>query len=213
MLINFDFDGVIADTFSHLLTLCITAQERIGAGRVPVADDLHNLENLTFEGLAHRLGIPDRATPDFLQTTFELQNSLPGKVCFFAGMQELLKSARRNHDIAIITSSRANVVRGYLQDHGIDDIVQSISGGEAGRSKHDSIRANMAHFSVTPEQTCMVGDAISDIRQGKLAGVKTLAVSWGFHARPLLEKESPDFLADTPEELLGILQGLTLPKN
>lgn len=210
MLINFDFDGVIADTFSHLLDLCITAQARVGEGRPPVADDLHTLENLTFEGLAHRLEIPDRAIPRFLETTFDLQSSLPGKVLFFDGMVDLLRRIHRHSDIAIITSSRAEVVRGYLHDHDVAGIVSSISGGEDRRSKAASIGANMERFSVSPRQTCMVGDAVSDIRQGKQAGVKTIAVSWGFQDRSLLKNESPDVLADSPEDLFGALQEMTL---
>ena len=33
MLINFDFDGVIADTFDQLLALCTEAQEIVAAER------------------------------------------------------------------------------------------------------------------------------------------------------------------------------------
>lgn len=208
-LVNFDFDGVIADTFNRLLDLCVTAQARTGEGRPPVAADLRTLENLTFEGLAHCLGIPDRAIPRFLETTFTLQNNLPGDVSFFAGMKELLRQLHGEADVAIITSSSADVVRGYLHDHGVAGMVAEISGGETGRSKEASIRANIERFSVTPGQACMIGDAISDIRQGKAAGVTTIAVSWGFHTRQMLERESPDFLADNPEALSEILRDMT----
>lgn len=210
MLVNFDFDGVIADTFTHLLDICIAAQANVGEGRPPVAGDLQTLENLTFEGLAQRLDIPDKAIPVFVETAFALQNGLPGKVRFFDGMKELLRHIHHNAEIAIISSSRADVVRGYLEDHGVADIISSVSGGEEGRSKEASLLANMERFSVQPEQTCMVGDAISDIRQGRQAGVKTIAVDWGFHARQLLEKESPDFLADSPRQLLRILHDMIL---
>lgn len=206
MLINFDFDGVIADTFDHLLALCIGAQKMTGLGRVPVEDDLRRLENLTFEGLADRLEIPSMAVPDFLKTIFELQQEDQGPVNFFAGMDTLLKDLSRTSDIGIITSSSSELVRGYLVEHGIADSVTSLCGGEKGRSKKESILLNMDRLSVGSRQTCMVGDAVSDIRQGKVAGVMTIAVGWGFQDVELLQRENPDYLAGNPEELLQILK-------
>ncbi len=111
-------------------------------------------------------------------------------------------------EIAIITSSSADLVRGYLMEHGILDSVDSICGRELGRSKRESILVNIEQFSSSPEQTCMIGDAISDIRYGKAAGVLTIGVGWGFQSSELLLREAPDYLATTPEELLEILRNL-----
>jgi hypothetical protein len=83
MLINFDFDGVIADTFDRLFALSIAAQRRVATGRVPVKQDFRTFENLTFEGLADRLGMPREVIPQFLQTTFELQQEEQGAIRFF----------------------------------------------------------------------------------------------------------------------------------
>jgi phosphoglycolate phosphatase len=208
MLINFDFDGVIADTFDRLFALSIAAQRRVATGRVPVKQDFRPLENLTFEGLADRLGMPREVIPQFLQTTFELQQEEQGAIRFFPGMATLLKTLSQRREIAIITSSSADLVRGYLMEHGILDSVDSICGRELGRSKRESILVNIEQFSSSPEQTCMIGDAISDIRYGKAAGVLTIGVGWGFQSSELLLRETPDYLATTPEELLEILRNL-----
>lgn len=205
MLINCDFDGVIADTFGHMLALCRAAQVEVGAGRPPVADDLRTLENLTFAGLAQRLEIPDTAVPRYVEAAFALQQRAACQVSFFDGMRELLLAMREVADIAIITSGCATVVRGHLENHGLGGTVAAVTGGEAGQTKEEAIRANMARFAARPERTFMVGDAVSDIRQGRQAGVRTIGVSWGFQSRPMLDKASPDFLADSPPELLGIL--------
>ncbi len=47
----------------------------------------------------------------------------------------------------------------------------------------------------------MVGDAISDIRLGKLAGVRTAAVAWGYQSREALVAEAPDLVIDAPGQL------------
>ena len=208
MLINFDFDGVIADTFDRLFALSIAAQRRVATGRVPVKEDFRTLENLTFEGLAHRLEMSREVVPQFLQATYELQQEEQGSVRIFPGMATLFKTLSQSSEIAIITSSSADLVRGYLMEHGILDSVDSIWGRESGRSKEESILVNIEQFSSSPEQTCMIGDAISDIRYGKAAGVLTIGVGWGFQSSELLLRENPDHLATTPEELLEILINL-----
>lgn len=45
----------------------------------------------------------------------------------------------------------------------------------------------------------------SDIRHGKAAGVRTVAVTWGYQKRHTLEQEKPDFVVDSPDELLNVL--------
>lgn len=208
MLINFDFDGVIADTFDRLFSLSVAAQRRVAEGRPPVEGDLQTLENLTFEGLADRLEIPPKLVPQFLQITFELQQKEQGTIHFFPGMVPLLKTLSQSNEIAIITSSRADLVRGYLMEHGVLESVNTISGRESGRSKKESILVNMEQFSASPEQTCMIGDAVSDIRYGKAAGVLTIGVGWGFQPSELLLRENPHYLVANPMDLLKILRDL-----
>jgi phosphoglycolate phosphatase len=208
MLINFDFDGVIADTFDHLLKICQTAQTELGSGRPPVADDLRLVENLTFDGLAARLGIPETDMVRFADIAFTLQRSQVPEIKFFHGMRELLLQLQQKAKIAIITSGDTAVVRGYLVENGLGDAVSTIAGGERRLPKSTSLLDNMSRFSSTPDRTWMIGDAVSDIRQGRKAGVGTVAVSWGFQARSLLEREAPDFLVDSPQELQAILQNL-----
>lgn len=51
----------------------------------------------------------------------------------------------------------------------------------------------------------MVGDSIGDFSQGRQAGVRTIAVTWGFHPEGLLRDALPDYIVRSPQELLLIL--------
>jgi len=62
-----------------------------------------------------------------------------------------------------------------------------------------------------PEQW-YVGDTVGDIVEGKAAGVRTIAagvrtiaVGWGWHDAERLLGASPDYLAQTPADLLEFL--------
>ena len=64
-------------------------------------------------------------------------------------------------------------------------------------------------FGVAPADTYFIGDSEVDVLTGKNARMITLAVSWGFRDRAVLEEAKPDFLFDTREELLTYFRNIT----
>ena len=62
----------------------------------------------------------------------------------------------------------------------------------------------MERNNFVPEETVYFGDMVLDIKAGKKAGVKTVAVSWGYQPREKLKKVDPDFLIDDPLEIKEI---------
>ena len=49
-----------------------------------------------------------------------------------------------------------------------------------------------------------MGDTSIDVDSARLAGVKAVAVSWGLNTPEALKRSNPDFLINTPSELLDI---------
>jgi phosphoglycolate phosphatase len=49
-----------------------------------------------------------------------------------------------------------------------------------------------------------VCDTAGDVREAREAGVKTVAVTWGWHPRSRLERALPDVIIDDPNKLLGL---------
>ena len=45
---------------------------------------------------------------------------------------------------------------------------------------------------------------VGDILEARAAGVRSVAVTWGWHDRERLVAVSPDFIVDTPERLLSL---------
>jgi pyrophosphatase PpaX len=52
--------------------------------------------------------------------------------------------------------------------------------------------------------TVFIGDSPHDIAAGRGAGVRTAGVLWGPFRREELSSESPDFLLESPSEILAI---------
>lgn len=58
-----------------------------------------------------------------------------------------------------------------------------------------------------PAQAAMViGDSTMDLETARRAGMRAVAVSWGYHDRDALVAASPDAVIDRPDELLCLLE-------
>lgn len=204
MLILFDYDGVIVDSFDLLLDMCVRVQKDFGCGRNPVCEDFQTIENLDFESLGKWVGIPDAMVSSYSEHVFALQKEC-WSVNVFPEIPDVFRTLAQNHTLGVITASQTEAVTQTFSDFGLKETIATVLGGDAGKSKAARIDIAREMYAFAPGSTFMVGDAISDIRQGKLAGVRTVAVSWGFQNRELLAKENPDFLIDHPGQLLEIV--------
>lgn len=80
--------------------------------------------------------------------------------------------------------------------------------GIPGKPDPAGLRLLLAELGAAPEESVLVGDGETDVRSARNAGLRCLAVTWGFRSRESLEREAPDALADRPEELPELLEGL-----
>jgi len=207
MLLNFDYDGVIVDSLGNILDLTVKTQELMGIGRKPTKEDFATLQEMTYDELARVIEIPDNMVTKFIETVHGLEKEHQGISHLFPGISDTLKSLAENHDIVIITATNTAMVVETLERNGLTMGIKKVLGGDLGLSKARRIAMAKSIFNPAHDDSAMIGDAISDIRQGKIARVKTVAVTWGFQSRELLRAESPDHIIDTPEELLAVFKG------
>jgi pyrophosphatase PpaX len=129
-------------------------------------------------------------------------------VRLYPGISEVLIAlAARGSRLAVVTSKlRGGAERG-LRATGILDRFQTIvCAGEVARHKPhpEPVEAALARLSVAPEDAIFIGDSPHDIRAGRAAGVRTAAALWGPFLRDELSVESPDFLLESPRDILSL---------
>lgn len=56
-----------------------------------------------------------------------------------------------------------------------------------------------------PQDVVVVGDSALDVGTARKAGMRCVAVTWGFRDRPELEAAGPDAIVDRPEDLPGAI--------
>ena len=120
----------------------------------------------------------------------------------FNGIREVIRKLSKKAVIYIITSNLTSVIEDSIQFHKIKG-VQRVIGGDKEFSK---VKKILAVKKIHPKAVFYyIGDTVGDILEAKKADVKAVAVTWGYHSRKMLEKVKPDYIVDTPKELLKVL--------
>lgn len=206
MLLHFDYDGVLVDSFDQLLGAFQRTAADTGLGRPPTRTDFETIEDLHAAGLAALLGVPEADIDRYTRRTHALLEADGYEPAMFPGIPNLLRTLSRRHTIAIVTSNYEHLVMQGLVRNGVDECVSLILDARQPGAKSEKVLHALAHFRIPPKEGFMIGDTRGDIRHGKAAGVRTAGVTWGYQSRATLAKEAPDCIVDSPGELLRLLE-------
>lgn len=130
----------------------------------------------------------------------------------FDGAFDLLRRLQTRGDvlIGIATGKAQRGVRHIIDQFGLEGVFATIQTSDDAPSKpHPGmILQAMAATGVEPNDTVMIGDAVFDIDMAHAAGVRPIAVAWGFQPRTALEAASPHAIVNNFKELEAELSAL-----
>lgn len=200
----FDFDGVIVDSlelYEQAVNFCL---KKVGSEPLRDREDFLSLFDHNFYDAMIRRNIDLKA---FTSASAEIAPTLDyGKVKPNTGLPPILDRLRKKNGngLFIISSNSKFAIKIMLAIFGLDHLFKKVLGYEFKLSKEEKILHAVEEFGTTPENAYYICDTSGDVREAKNAGVKTVAVTWGWHPKERLAQAQPDYLIDTPEELLGI---------
>lgn len=206
--ILFDFDGTVVDSGAIILaSMRHATREVLGQD----FDDADLLQAVGGPGLEAQMAVfaPDQV--DELVRVYRAHNEpLHDELAACVGMEDVLV---RLHDegrrLGIVTAKRRSTVDLAFARVPISHLFETVVGGdETERHKPDPEPLLLAaeRMGVDPSTCAYVGDSPFDIRAAKAAEMFAVAVTWGrIHDRGRLEREEPDAIADSAEELLELL--------
>lgn len=130
----------------------------------------------------------------------------------FDGALDLLRRLQTRGDvlIGIATGKAQRGVRHIIDQFGLEGVFTTIQTSDDAPSKpHPGmILQAMNECGAAPEDTVMIGDAVFDIDMAHAAGVRAIAVSWGFQPRDALEQAKPYAIVNDFNELEDALVAL-----
>lgn len=198
----FDFDGVLADSLDLYADAVARCLKRIGTPIVKGKEDYLTLFDGNFyESMASR-GVDLAA---FAQAAKEILPAIDYDAMKpFSGLIPILAALQKDHILTVVSSNGSRTIRKMLARFGFDPYFREIFGFDFLFSKKEKIDHALEKYGIPREKAFYIGDTAGDILEARAAGIRSVAVTWGWHDRERLLAVHPDFLIDTPEGLLTI---------
>ncbi|MFD0698271.1 HAD-IA family hydrolase [Paenibacillus sp. GCM10027628] len=207
--ILFDFDGTLVDSRALFVKLYneMAVQYRF---RPILEQDLTLLRSLSISERVERLGVPVLQIPKLAMAGRLRYQENIRTLHIVPGMKEVLaRLSAQGLKSSILSSNSAGNIRLFLRHNKLEGAFKEIISSKPLFGKHHAIRKMMKDRGTTPSQMIYVGDELRDIEACKKLGVPIIAVTWGYDAPDLLRSGKPDYMANSPAELLKILLTLT----
>ncbi|OPY08207.1 MAG: Phosphoglycolate phosphatase [Syntrophaceae bacterium PtaB.Bin095] len=198
----FDFDGVLVDSLDVYEQTVRRCLERIGT---PIIQDRADYLDLFDDNFYEAMAAKGVDLAAFMKAADETRDAVDyGKMKPFHPIMPVLDRLCRHHVLLVISSNFTKAIQNVLARIRFDFCFQEILGADVRFSKKEKILYAMERYGMDPDRTYYVGDTAGDVREGRAAGVRTVAVTWGWHSREKLAAAGPEFLVDNPVELLDI---------
>ncbi|OGC68972.1 hypothetical protein A2415_04200 [candidate division WWE3 bacterium RIFOXYC1_FULL_39_7] len=211
MVIIFDYDGTIADTIG--LFLKYVSQNLSEINNVDkLESDVNEIRN---RSIRENLAYYKISWLKFLWLYFLNKKKIEDYVVnakIFEGMREVFQELQNEgHSQFILTSHSGKKVQSFLERNNLNYFKVVYSSSRI-FSKHSLLEKLLAENNLTKEECLYVGDEVRDIQACKKTGVKIISVTWGFNSNDFLKKYDPDFLANTPADILQIVQQINISR-
>jgi phosphoglycolate phosphatase len=199
--IIFDFDGTIVNSRELAVRLYNECAQKYGYKLIP-KDQIESLSGLTIRERLRALDVPFYKLPGLV---FEMKSNYSRSLISLQackGLPELIHMLKeQGYELGIISSNSRDLIQQFL-DHnnilGVDRIycTRNLFG------KDKLIKGFLKTWGLAKEDVVYIGDEFRDIAACRKSGVQIIAVTWGFDSMELLEKGSPDYIANHPLEII-----------
>ena len=201
----FDFDGTIADTFQFLIEITNRLSSEFGFNAIE-ASEIAKLKDKSVQDAIQYLNIPLLKIPIIAaKAKIELHKEI-ASVKPAEGLKEMLQQLRSlGVKMGILTSNSLKNVTGFLRNNELN-IFDFVHTTPKIWSKNRSLKKLIHENQLDHLQVIYVGDETRDIIAAQKAGIRSVAVTWGYNSYKALQSHHPDHVIHKPQELLKLLK-------
>ncbi|MDH4162147.1 MAG: HAD-IA family hydrolase [Nitrospirota bacterium] len=203
----FDLDGTLVDSLEDITASVNYTLQKLGRPAVPI----NKVREFVGDGVTMLLSRALGDRQEFLDDaagiyTVHQSRNLVVRTRLYPGVRETLEKFRA-FPMAVVTNKPLALAEPILEHLGVRDFFRVIIGADSGlplKPEPDAFRKIMADLNVSPRETVVVGDGVTDMRAGRECGTVTCAVTYGFRSEAQLRNEGPDFVIHSFPELAGL---------
>lgn len=212
-LVIFDFDGTLGDTRHNIVvTLQATMRERglelRSEAECAATIGLTLLDSFRSMYPSMSYGEAEACVKHYRDIFYRsIEESIPK---LFPGVASTLERLRELGVAMTIASSRSSPsLLLFIRSMGIEDYFSLVLGSDSveNHKPHpEALLKTLAMLGFEPSEALVVGDMPVDIHMARNASISSVGVSYGNASRQELEAAGADYLIDSFEELLDVIE-------
>lgn len=207
--ILFDLDGTLLDSLSDIALCGNAALEKSGLP-THTQEEFRGYVGNGVDMLIHRMLAPKDREQHAAKVKSDYM-AIYGDLCarggkLFPGVSELLRALKEAGFLTAVVSNKPEEQTRLIWKSTFGDALDLAQGQIEGIPKKPDPAGPLEVLRrLGGKCAAYVGDSEVDMQTGKNCGFYTVGVTWGMRPRELLVESGADRLADTVEELTGIL--------
>lgn len=218
-LIAFDVDGTILDTLDSIIHV---VNETLYANGFYKVDDKEYIRKALGYGSYYLIeqalifpynhfydkNVTTEVLQDYLKRYMDDDASLTKP---YEGVVELIKELKEEGYKVIAYSNKPDSVLKPLMKEKFGDVFDDVLGqveGQAPKPNPEILLNMLDRIGISKDDAVYIGDSDVDVETARNAGMKMIAVTWGFRDRDFLEKLNPDYIVDNTKELKEAIDSL-----
>lgn len=206
--ILFDLDGTLTDSGEGIINCAQMTLERFGLP-VPPREEMRVFVGPPLGNTFIKFGIPEERTQEAIDI-YRSRYVPIGKYENhpYPGMRELLETLNvQGHRLFVATSKPEVTAVEILEHFDLAKYFHMICGAsmDQSRTTKSEVIAFLLKQNECIENAVMVGDTEFDVLGAAAHGLPTIGVSWGYGQIANMKKAGAAAIADTPEQLLKLL--------
>lgn len=200
----FDFDGTLADTLQLTVSVFNQVADKHHLPQIK-ASDLETVRGLSARELVTKYAITPLRLLRLITDMQSLLKKRTAEIDVIAGIPALLQHLHQQGiQVGIVTSNSRAVVDAFVKRHHFNTI-DFIHCEKNLFGKGRVLKHVLKKQHLLPRDVWYVGDEVRDIDAAHQAGLKVIAVTWGFNTAARLQKAQPDVVIKYPAQLLDVL--------
>jgi AHBA synthesis associated protein len=198
----FDLDGVLVDSqATERAAFRAAYAQAVGAGEAPV-DEFARYGGWYFPDVLRAMNLPVGMELPYVRESYRLADLTRVHV----GVRSMLNVLRLNGiRTAVATGRSAERAKWLLDRLRLLPLLDAVVGGDEvprGKPAPDLVIRALARLRVTPDAAVVVGDAVTDLRSARAAGVTAAAAVWDECRDADLLAAEPDLVLRRPADVL-----------
>lgn len=202
--IVFDFDGTIVDSLGLAVNLYNQMCHKYNLRPIE-GSEIKSLKSLSIPELIKLFNVPLYLLPKMGVEFKRIYQKNVDHLREIDGIQGIILELKKlGYPLSIISSNSVANIQQFLLNTKID-VFDHIYSSKALFGKQSIINQVVKKLNIKKDQMIYIGDELRDIVSCRKAGVKIIAVTWGFDSAELLSSGNPDYVANEPNDILKII--------